>query len=746
MVYKNLNGDIMHIALLIISLVLFQSCSDTARDPVDSVNPFIGTVGGGNTFPGAVVPWGMVSVSPHTDLHAPSGYIHGERWFYGFGHVHLSGTGCSDLGSIIVTATRDFIIPDPEGYKCSYRSEQAKPGYYRIHLNEPAMDAEATVGTHSGIIRFTATQNGKVSLILDAGRSLVERQGGSVRFVTPVEIEGYNRSGGFCGEDNQHSVYFVSRFSVVPLEFGTWTGTHVTQEKWQESVDSGVGAWMTFSCDEGQTVIIKTGISYVSIENARQNLDQEILDWDFDAIHEKAENLWREQLSRISVKEGSDEDLTKFYSALYHCLIHPNIISDVNGEYPLMGRHGTGRYTNRERYSVYSLWDTYRTLHPLLTLIYPEQQSAMIQSMIDMYEESGFLPKWELAGNETYMMVGDPASIVIADTYVKGIRDFDVRKALEAVLKPALLKPGESAPPIRAGYHELLEYGYIPFEQDMNSDWWVWGPVSTTLEYNLADFCISRLAEEVGDTHIAKTFTERSLAYRNLFDPVTQFIRPKLKNGHWMTPFNPLETEGSGYWEGSGGPGYVEGNAWNYTWFVPHDIPGLMERFGGAEHFAQKLERCFTEEHFTINNEPDIAYPYLFTYTPGYEHRCAEYVQKIIEQNFGAGPDGLPGNDDAGAISAWFVFSALGFYPDCPAVNSYRIGLPLFDQAIISLNQDYYPGREIVIEKKGAPGVSSPYMTCRLNGNPIIGWKISHRQLTKGTHLMFVTSAKDDGE
>ncbi|KUK56300.1 MAG: alpha-1,2-mannosidase [Marinimicrobia bacterium 46_47] len=732
----------MRIALLIISLVLFRSCPDTAGDPVDFVNPFIGTAGGGNTFPGAVVPWGMVSVSPHTHLHAPSGYIHGEPWFYGFGHVHLSGTGCSDLGSIIVTATRDLIIPDPEGYKCSYRSEEAKPGYYRIHLNEPAMDAEATAGTHSGIIRFTATQNGTVSLILDAGRSLVERQGGSVRFVTPVEIEGYNRSGGFCGEDNQHSVYFVSRVSVVPQEFGTWAGTRVTQKIKQESENSGVGAWMTFSCDKGQAVIVKTGISYVSIENARENLDHEILDWDFDTVHEKAENIWREQLSRVTVKDGSDEDLTKFYSALYHCLIHPNIISDVNGEYPLMGRSGTGRYTNRERYSVYSLWDTYRTLHPLLTLIYPERQSAMIQTMIDMYDESGFLPKWELAGNETYMMVGDPAPIVIADSYVKGIRDFDVHKALEAVTKPAFLDPGEKAPPIRAGYHELLEYGYIPFEQDMNSDWWVWGPVSTTLEYNLADFCISRLAEEVGDTIIAKTFAERSLTYRNLFDPVTHFIRPKLKNGDWMEPFNPLETEGSGYWEGSGGPGYVEGNAWNYTWFVPHDIPGLMELFGGTNPFAEKLERCFSEDHFTINNEPDIAYPYLFTYAPGFEHRCADYVREIMTNDFGTGPGGLPGNDDAGAISAWFVFSALGFYPDCPAVDDYRLGFPLFDQTVIALNQKYYQGSEIVIEKSDKSKHQTSLFTFQLDGKAVTDWTISHNRLTKGAKLIFTNAEK----
>ena len=736
-------GQILAITALV---TVLQGCITQQDDILSYVNPFIGTAGGGNTFPGALAPWGMVSVSPHTDLYAPSGYNHGEPWFYGFGHVHLSGTGCSDLGSIIITATRDLINPYPEGYKCSYSNERAEPGYYGVHLNEPDLDVDVTAGIRSGMIRFTASQKGNVSLLIDAGRSLVPRQGGFVRFVSPVEIEGYNLSGGFCGEDNQHTIYFVSRLEKAPQEFGTWIGQTVSNEKMQESKDSGVGAWLTYSIQKGESISVKTGISYVSIENARENLDHDASDMDFAALRNKTRKLWFEQLSRISVKDGSNADKIKFYSSLYHCLIHPNIINDHNGEYPLMGRQGMGKQTDRDRYSVYSLWDTYRTLHPLLTLVYPERQAAMIQTMIDMYEESGFLPKWELAGNETFMMVGDPAAIVIADSYVKGVRNFDIEKAMQAVLKPAQVKPGESAPPIRAGYHELLEFGYIPFEQDTSTDWWVWGPVSTTLEYNLSDYSIGVLARETGHHETADRFFERAKAYRQLFDPETQFIRPKLKNGHWMEPFNPLETEGSGYWEGSGGPGYVEGNAWNYTWFVPHDIPGLIDLFGGTKPFAEKLLRCFSEGHFTINNEPDIAYPYLFTYAPGFEHHCTAFVREIMLNDFGTGPDGLPGNDDAGAISAWFVFSALGFYPDCPATESYRLGYPLFDKIVVKLDQKFYSGSEIVIEKRGIPERSPSQISIVQDGETVKGWDVSHESLTKGSYLTFFNSENHNGE
>jgi len=399
----------------------------------------------------------------------------------------------------------------------------------------------------------------------------------------------------------------------------------------------------------------------------------------------------------------------------------------------LMGRNGIGKYTDRKRYSVFSLWDTYRTLHPFYNIVYPEIQSEIIKTMVDMYKESGYLPKWELTGIETYMMVGDPTSIVIADSYIKGIRDFEVETAFEAMLKPAMLKQNEKAPPIRAGYHELLQYGYIPFEQDWSTDWWVWGPVSTTLEYCLSDYAISKMARILDKSEVAEEFYNRSLLYKNLFDPITKLIRPKLKNGNWIEPFDQFAIDGSGDWAWSGGPGYVEGNAWNYTWFVPHDVAGLIKLFGGENEFSNKLYESFTNKQFTINNEPDIAYPYLFRYVKGDEHRTQELVHKIMNENFGTDHNGLPGNDDCGTISAWFIFSAMGFYPDCPATDYYTIGYPLFDKITIKLNTDYYKSDSIAIEKQSKVNNTQIYF----NGSEIENYRLYHNLIVEGGTLLF---------
>jgi predicted alpha-1,2-mannosidase len=475
----------------------------------------------------------------------------------------------------------------------------------------------------------------------------------------------------------------------------------------------------------------------VSTLNARENLESEIPGWNFDIIRKQASEAWQKDLSRIRVEGGSQSDKIKFYTALYHMLIHPNAINDVNGEYPLMGRKGTGTYRGRNRYSIFSLWDTYRTLHPFLTLVYPEIQSEILQTMVDMYKENGWLPKWELAGNETYMMVGDPATIVIADSYLKGIEDIEAEIALKAMLKPADLKEGEKAQPIRAGYHEQLEFGYIPVDQDTTEEWWVWGPVSTHLEYCLADWSISRLAAKLNKDDISELFLKRSLSYKNIYDTDTRFLRPRLKNGSWLTSFDPLTTEGSGYWAGSGGPGYVEGNAWNYTWFVPHDIPGLIDLFGSEKDFALKLEECFQNGQFTINNEPDIAYPYLFTYIKGREFLTPQLVNKIIQNEFGTGADGLPGNDDCGTISGWLVFSMLGFYPTCPGLESYQLGYPSFEKAVINLNTNYYPAETFVI-KRPAEGKEDTYIDrILLNDKVVTDYQLKHADIVNGGVLVF---------
>jgi predicted alpha-1,2-mannosidase len=708
-----------------------------SQDLVRYVNPFVGTLNGGNTFPGAVRPWGMVSVSPHNNLSSPSGYTYRSKSFYGFGHVHLSGTGCADLGSIVLTASRGPVRTQPEGYKCTMQRETAVPGFYSVHLQEPGVLAEATSTLRCGVTQFTSLREGDVTFLIDAGRSLGLVGGGAVTILSNAEVEGFNTSGGFCGEANRQRTYFVARFSESADSSGVWLGNRVTRGSQCIALDSLVGCWFSFHTRRGDSILVRIGISYVSTANARQNLNAEVADRGLESIKAEARGDWQQELGRIRVQEGPHNNLVTFYTALYHTLIHPNIISDFNGDYPLMGRRGTGRYADRDRYSVFSLWDTYRTLHPFLCLVYPDRQSAMVRTMIDMYTESGWLPKWELAGNETYMMVGDPASIVIADSYTRGITDFDVMTAFEAMSKPAAVATQDTSPSLRPGYHEFVKYGYIPFEQDTTKPWWVWGPVSTTLEYCLADWALGHLGEQIGRSADAEKFIQRSSNYRNLFEPLSGFMRPRLGRGDWLEPFNPEQTEGSGNWGGSGGPGYVEGNAWHYTWFVPHDVQGLVALFGGAELFGRKLIKCFEENHFTITNEPDIGYPYLFTYLPGQERYAAKIIRNVMNHEFGPGPGGLPGNDDAGAISAWYVFSALGFYPACPASEEYRLGIPAFDKVTIRLDDRYYTGKEFVVETRGE-ATDEPFVKSKtLNGKRLERYSLRHREIVSGGSLIF---------
>jgi len=716
--------------LLLSPIVLF------GQDVTGYVDPFIGTAGGGNTFPGALLPWGMVSVSPHTAPGSASGYLHDRDTFYGFGHVHLSGTGCSDLGSIVITAVRGQLRTEPDEYRCTLRDRVASPGYFASTMNEPQVFAEATASTRCGITRFTARKSGDINIVIDAGRSLNLLGGGAAAFRSDTVVEGYNISGAFCGEANRQTVYFSAEFSRQPVNHGVWTGTEPSRNTSASSQDSAVGAWLTFRLEAGEPVIVRVGVSYVSVENARRNREQEIGHRDFDEMRVSARAAWQRELERIRVETDVRENKVKFYTALYHTLIHPNVISDVNGEYPLMGRKGTGRYDHRDRYTVFSLWDTYRTLHPFLTLVYPGRQSAMVGTMVDMYKESGWLPKWELAANETYMMVGDPAVPVIADSWLKGIRDFDSSAAYAACRKNATT-PGPQSDPIRPGYHDALKYGFIPFEQDTTETWWVWGPASTMLEYCLSDWALAQMAGNFGKDDDYREFSRRAGFYRNLFDTTSLFIRPRLRDGSWLTPFDPLRTEGSGSWTGSGGPGYVEGNAWHYTWFVPHAIDGLAGLFGGSKPFVEKLAECFRNGQFTITNEPDIAYPYLFTYFPGEETRTRSLVGEILDRQFGTGPSGLPGNDDAGAISAWLVFSALGFYPACPASMEYRLGVPLFRRAVITLDQSYYAGEKFVLSTSGNLHGSSQ-VSVELNGKQLRPASIDHKDVVAGGELRFV--------
>jgi predicted alpha-1,2-mannosidase len=727
-------------ALLTIVVSTFSpSIGDSGLKPTSYVNPFIGTANSGNTFPGAVRPWGMVSVSPHTDLSAPSGYVDGRPWFFGLGQVHLSGTGCPDLGSIIITATSVKSSTDPNRYRCRLENQTATPGYWAGTLVEPSIRAEATATVRSGIIRLTPQSRGGFVVLVDAGRNLARVGGGSVHWKSDRELEGFNIGGGFCGEANRNIVYFAAVLSRSPSDKGIWRDTLVSRKASATADQSSIGAWAQFEGENSDPLEIRIGISYVSVRNARANLNAETAHLSFEEIASEASLDWDRQLSRVRVSGGTNDELTEFYTALYHSLIHPNVISDVNGEYPLFGRHGTGKNTTRDHYTVFSLWDTYRTLHPLLSLFYPERQSAIVNTMLDMYRESGWLPKWELAGTETHLMVGDGAIIVLADTYLKGVRGFDTTLAFQAMRKPGVVLTPD-AQPSRPGYSDYLRLGYIPIDQDTSRPWWVWGPVSTTLEYCLADWAFSQMAEALGHHDEAVEFLRRSCSYRNLEDPTTQFLRPRDSHGRWLSPFDPLQTEGAGSWTGSGGPGYVEGNAWQYNWFVPHDVRGHAKAFGSIDHCAERLEQFFASGQFTMNNEPDIAYPYLFTYFPGREYRAGEIVRRIMDRDFDCDASGLPGNDDAGTISAWFVFSALGLYPACPASAEYRLGYPLFEHVEILLDPEGDNSRRIRIDRRGSRDTDARVQEISWNGKRLPGYQIRHAELNQGGNLLFTLS------
>jgi len=541
-------------------------------------------------------------------------------------------------------------------------------------------------------------------VLLNLGLGLSNETGGNLTIVSNQEIEGSRTIGTFCyHSEDVRPVYFVAQLDKPASEFGAfkkmpsykgvegdWIGYNNTIKpypNYQHSISGDqLGAYFSFNSDEPQTIQLKVGISFVSIENARENLNAEQPSFEFEKTKQTAENAWNEKLKRIQV-EGKDNDKTLFYTALYHSLIHPSIIQDVNGDYPLMSAYGTGNTKGKNRYTVFSLWDTNRNVHPLLSLVYPELQSDMLNTMVAMYKESGWLPKWELYGMETEVMVGDPASIVLADSYLRGITDFDIKSAYEAMVKSSNTKQNNLLRPENADY---LTLGYVPVDDEGPFD----GSVSTSLEYYLADFNIAQLAQSLGKHDQAERFFKRAQGYRKLFDSSTGMLRPKNRDGNWLTPYD--QELGRNF---EPAPGYIEGNAWNYRFYVPHDIPGLIEQLGGQSEFLTQLDKTFTSNNYDMANEPDISYPFLFNYVDGEHHRTSSKVKELIQKHYSNRPAGLPGNDDAGTLSSWLVFSMMGIYPTSPGIMDYAVFTPSFDKISIQLNSEYYSGKTLTIEK-----------------------------------------------
>lgn len=728
--------------------MLFFSTAVLAQQPADFVNPFIGTSNYGAAFPGPIAPRGMASISPfnvagsQNKLEKDSQwlsnpYVHENTFLTGFSQVNLSGVGCPELGVILVMPTTGAVEINHLTYGSNYSNEVARAAYYSVNIDKYKIKAEFTASKRVGVSKFTFPK-GQSNILLNLGLGLTNEEGAMVKVVSPSEIEGMRSVGSFCynSPEAAYPVYFVAKFSKPANKFGVWkkpSKYEGTEAQWMTYngkarmmenttkmvVGDSIGTYFSYQFDKEETVEVKIGVSYVSIENARENLEKETGNKSFEAVYKETYDDWNTELSKILVEGGSKEDKTIFYTALYHTLIHPNTLNDYNGEYPEIKRGKIGT-TKNTRYTVFSLWDTYRNLHQLMALAYPQQQSDMVKSMLEMYDENGWLPKWELNSTETFTMVGDPASIVIADTYLKGIRDFDVQKAYSAMLKGADQTENN---PLRPGLKEYIEKGYLSTNYR--------GPVSTTQEYNASDYSIALLAKALGKKEDEKRFKNRSLSYRKLFDKNLKLLRPRTADGKWYEPFDPVA--GANFEENVG---FIEGNAWQYAFMVPHDIKGLIQLMGGEKAFSSQLQKVFDSKQFDMANEPDIAYPYLFNYIKGDEWKSQEMVKKLVREYFQNQPKGLPGNDDTGTMSAWLVYSMMGIYPIAPGDPVYTITTPMFDKITIQLDSKYYKNKSIVIERE--KNTDGKIKTIELNGKKRPGFFTSHDDFVNGKTLKVI--------
>jgi len=728
-----------------------------AQSPIDYVNPFIGSSNFGATNPGAVVPQGMVSVAPFNVTGSTENtfdkdarwwstpYAYENTYFTGFSHVNLSGVGCPELGTILLMPTTGKVEADITKYGSTYENETATPGYYSNFLSKYKIKTEATASQRVGLSRFVFPE-GKSNIQINLGDALTNEVGGSIDIVNETEVEGWRMTGSFCYNDgSERPVYFVAKFSKPFKSSGVWKQMPEMQAEASWSATSGkikyyegysapmagdkVGAWLSFDTKNNEEVLVKIGVSYVSIDNARENLKTEMPGFDFDKTHSQAKESWTKALSRIEVEGGTDDQKTIFYTSLYHINLHPNVISDVNGQYPKMESYDIGQVKGRERYTVFSLWDTYRNVHPFMSLVYPKQQLDMVNSLIDMYKESGWLPKWELNSKETHVMEGDPSIPVIVDTYLRGLQDFDHKMAYEAMYKSATSAGKNNK--LRPDNDDYLSKGYVPLLEEFDNS------VSHALEYYIADWNLAQFAKALGKKDHYSRFLNQSLRYKEYFDKEFNMIRPKLADGTFLPTFDPKQGENF-----APSPGFHEGNAWQYTLYVPHDINGMKKLMGGNKTFVNTLQKIFDDKHFDMANEPDINYPYLFNYVKGQEWRTQRQVRELINTYYKNSPDGIPGNDDCGTLSTWAVFSMIGIYPVCPGNMDFAITTPVFDKVTIHLDSDYYNGKKLVINAmKSAPEDIYIEKMSR-NGKAWNSYFISHQEITKGGTFNFDLKSK----
>jgi predicted alpha-1,2-mannosidase len=724
------------IALLMLAAAAgcLGSCSIEKKPAYTSfVDPFIGTGGHGHTYPGATMPFGSVQLSPDTRLEGwdgCSGYHASDSVIFGFSHTHLSGTGASDYGDILLMPTVgevQVVRGDPgnpaSGY-CSgfsHENEAAAPGYYRVTLDDGGVAVELAATNRAGFHRYTFPESESANVVIDLAHrdEVIESH---VRVVDDTEIVGWRRSRHWA--EDQH-VYFAAKFSKPFVARGVAIDDAVVNGI-DEATGKNVKAFASFRTAANEAILVKVGVSAVDIAGARRNRDAEIPEWDFEKTRIDADAAWNAALGKIDVRGGTKAQRVTFYTALYHAMLAPNVFMDVDGRY--RGRdlqiHEARDFTN---YTVFSLWDTYRAAHPLFTIVEPERTVDFIETFLAQYEQGGLLPVWELAGNETNCMIGYHAVPVIVDAYVKGIRGFDAAKALEAMKHSAEID--------FRGLKYYRELGYIPSDMEGES-------VSKTLEYAYDDWCIAQMAKGLGATEDYAVYIRRAQSYKNLFDPSTGFMRAKA-NGAWWTPFDAAEVNFN----------YTEANAWQYSFYVPQDVRGLIALMGGDERFVERLDSLFTTSpktsgldlpdvsgligQYAHGNEPSHHMAYLYSFA-GRPWKTQERVRSIVDGLYHDGRDGLCGNEDCGQMSAWYVLSALGFYPVTPGSDVYVIGTPLFREASI----DVGGGKRFVVKAKGVSRANIYVQSASLNGTPRSESFVRHGDIVAGGELAFVMGAR----
>ena len=709
------------LTLLLLALAAL-GCSPRSADPVDYVNPFIGTGFHGHTYPGATTPFGMVQLSPDTragNWDACAGYHYSDTTIDGFSHTHLSGTGCADLADILFhPTTREIVIHDGEcvlqPYFFSHDDERASCGYYAVTLPDVNIGVELTAAPRTGVHRYTFTGKGPRQVIVDLLHTVTEEKIDlcELRRTAPGELAGMRRTQGWV--PNQY-VFFAARFSEP------FADVQLLGDK---------QAVLTFAPDV-RTLTIAVGLSSVSVENARMNSLAEVPELDFDAVHARAVGQWRKALGDIVVEGGSRDEMTNFYTAQYHTKLTPNLMSDVNGEYRRHDQTVARMPEGESYYSTFSLWDTFRAWNPLQTLVDTALVNDMIRSMLDMYDSTGELPIWPLASGETGTMIGYHAVSVIADAYLKGIRGYDADKALEAMIRSSNIN--------KKGSDYYTAQGYIPSNIKRES-------VSCTLEYAYDDWAIARMAQAMGRDDVFGEYARRALNYVNVFDGSTCFFRGRQSDGNWSAPFEEFAT----------GRDYTEATPWHYRFFVPHDVNGLIQLFGSREAFIREMDRLFTLEsdemqldvsdvtglmgQYAHGNEPSHHMAYLYNYV-GQPWKTQELTRRLLHEMYAPTPEGIIGNEDCGQMSAWYVFSSLGFYPVCPGSNEFALTAPQFPKAVVRLAN----GRTLTVTADN-PRRSVYIASVTLDGKPIDRNYITYDELMQGGELHFALRPRPDYE